>query len=247
MRPALVAEALIEGASTNADGNIRLGNEAISLSGDVSQDFARVARAAAKEQNIELAVAAALASLRLAPPHEQEEAWRLMAMVIDQADTGLAIALATRRTEIVAWIEHNRRQGLDASSHPWREACAQRSRRLVEQASERYRNAQGMLDDDETEITRAMLELREAHDLMASNGLSVEASLRIRSAIGLCESDLWPGDVRDANALHGEHVMQGERRLESILLRLGAALAHAQHAQATVASVAVSQPTEVSR
>jgi hypothetical protein len=247
MRPALVAEALIEGASTNADGNVRLGEEAISLSGDVPHDFARVARAAAKEQNIELAVAAALATLCLAPPHEQEDAWRLVATIIEQSDTGLAVALATRRSEIVTWIEHNRRQGLHAGAHLWREACARRCQQLVEQAMARYVRAQGVIDDDETEIERALLELREAHDLMAAHGLSVKASIRIRNAIGLCESDLWSSDVRQANAAYDELVKHGARRLESILHRLGTALEYAQQLPAVTNGLAASRSEEASR
>lgn len=225
---ALLAEALIEGPSTDADGSAFIGRTQVYLVGKVAQDFNQIHAAAVRHGDDELAVAAALALVCLAPAHEQDAGWQLVGSCIAQTDTGLAVALARRRTEFVNWLERRQRRGLQPGSHVWRAACTARAGGMINEGSRRYSAAQGWFDDDEEEIAVAMVRFREAYDLMAPNGLSVDASIRIRDGIGMCESDLWASQAASANAAYGAQIDYGEQRLRSIMLRLGSALEYTQ-------------------
>jgi hypothetical protein len=226
---ALIAEALVEGTSSDADGSAVIGGERLYFVGKVSQDLRRIHTAAVMLGDDELAAVAALAMVCLAPAHEQDEGWRLVASCIEQSDTGLAVAMARGRVEFIGWLENMHRSGLQPSTRAWRDACLARSSRMFDRASSHYQAAQGWVDDDEDQIALALTEFRESHDLATPSGLSVDGSLQIRRGVSMCEGDLWAGQAKSANQAYEVQVTHGEQRYRSIMGRLGSLLEYTQH------------------
>lgn len=230
LAPATVlAEAIIEGPSTNADGVAVIGREELVFVGKVSQDFRRIHTAATMNADDELAVIAAWALVCLAPEQEQHVGWQLLASTIETADGGLAVALAAHRQDFVRWLEDNQRRGLQVGSIAWRDACLRRATKVLGEASRQYDAAQGVFDDDEAEIAQAMIKAREGYDLMAPNGMSMSDSLAARHIVAACESDLWGSQAKSANNAYDNQVAHGQRRLAVMMRRLGSALEYTQH------------------
>lgn len=225
----VLAEAIIEGPSTDSDGRAMIGQEELIFVGRVAQDFSQIHAVATMNGDEELAVIAAWALVCLAPEHEQSTGWHLLASTIEHADDGLAVALAAQRQEFVRWLEDNQRRGLQPGSVAWRDACIRRATRIAGESATRYSNAKGFWNDNEQQIAEAMIGMRESYDLMAPNGLSVSQAMELRRLIGRYEAELYESQARSANDAYDNQVAHGQRRLEIMMRRLRSALEYTQH------------------
>lgn len=222
--PAMVAERLVEGPAANFDGYMDLGPARVMVTGRVSQDFAAIHNYAISTNDDELAAAAALSAIYLAPPEDAKAGWQMIASTIESTDPGLAVALASRRHELVATYEDMNRRGLQPYGTTWRDACTRRAARVIAESTRTADRSSGWFNDDEHGYATALTGFREAFDLLAPGGMSSQTHSDLLRRMGDAEAELDEAHAKSCAAAWDTQKRHGQERLNSIMMRVGMVL-----------------------
>lgn len=222
--PAVAAERLAEGSAADLDGYMDLGPARVVVTGKVGQDFAAIHNYAISTNDDELAAAAALSAIYLAPPEDADAGWQMIASTIDSTDPGLAVALASRRHELVANYEDMNRRGLQPYGTTWRDACNRRAARVIAESTRTADRSSGWFYDDEHGYATALTGFREAFDLLAPGGMSAQTNSDLLRRMGDAEAELDEAHAKSCAAAWDTQKRHGQERLNSIMMRVGMVL-----------------------
>jgi hypothetical protein len=205
-----VAEQVVEGSRANRDGEVTIGYSTVELSGQVADDLCKIHEAASRNDDHDLALAAAMTLLQVGGTRGTSAAWLAIARTLTECPSGLAVAIIKRLPELITTTETSCEHPLSAGAVEVRRAAIRRGLLKFHAADATYEAAQGFWDDDERQIVKAMLIGTESMRLFIAAGVDVTDAVNVSSVLAKCESDLWAGDVASARALWSATELGGD-------------------------------------
>lgn len=197
--PGMVAEILAEGPSADFDGVAEFGRHSIVLTDRAAEDFAAISDLAIAQGDQELALAATLTYMGLCLRQDHGIGYLMLARLIEEVNTGLAIAMADNLPDWITLDEGS--LSLDPNSAAVTNAVLQRARRVAASGATEYENENcWWCNEDERVIMHAMILLLEADRLAQAGGAQATDLVTLRSVISDCEGDLWDSQVQNVRS-----------------------------------------------
>lgn len=210
-QPIDIAEYLVEGAQSNADRQVSVGDTTVALVGDASRDLLSIADAAEEEYDPITQYAALHLAVELAPPHAQRECWTRYARLFAWLPATGAAALTAAVDGDVERAERSCGALLANTSVATR-ARKERANSLHCEAYRQYLNAQGWFDDDEDMIMAARIDALCASKLMQGDS-DPDASHDLERLLTLTRGDLADNQAAAANRTFDGGVREWSGRL----------------------------------